>query len=274
MALVSCPDCGAQVSDTAVVCPQCGFPIRPVVLERPTRFTGARRSSANGLVVGLVAVGIVVLVVLGVLAALAIPRFAKATASAKEREGVGLLKQVYTLESTYASNHGVYAPTLEALKSVGWAEPEGTRYYTVQIASATLSDLCLNAVPRPGSGVRPIRMRTLGEIDYGARCGELDPNLDLNADATAALRDVYRGINAWRWEHKRLPETEADLMAAYPSAATDPDFIVGLTPVPTGGICVHIAPRTTRPSPVALSMDIGGNVYSGDGCSGPTVDRF
>ncbi len=28
MALVSCPDCGREVSDQALACPQCGFPIR------------------------------------------------------------------------------------------------------------------------------------------------------------------------------------------------------------------------------------------------------
>ena len=29
MALITCPECGGQVSDLAVACPHCGFPIQP-----------------------------------------------------------------------------------------------------------------------------------------------------------------------------------------------------------------------------------------------------
>jgi hypothetical protein len=29
MALINCPECGAQISDQAPTCPQCGFPIAP-----------------------------------------------------------------------------------------------------------------------------------------------------------------------------------------------------------------------------------------------------
>jgi hypothetical protein len=146
-------------------------------------------------------------------------------------------------------------------------------YDRVEIASAEVSDLCMHAVPRAGASVRPVRIRTLGEIDYGVRCGEFDTNLDVDAEATGVLRDVYRGVRAWWSEHERPPASEAELEEAYPSMKTDPDFAVGLTPVANGGFCVHIAPRTTPPSPVVRSMDSGGNVYAGDGCSGSPVDR-
>ncbi len=43
----------------------------------------------------------IVVVIIGILAALAIPRFMKATAKAKQSEAKQLLKQIYTMEHTY-----------------------------------------------------------------------------------------------------------------------------------------------------------------------------
>ena len=276
MAPVKCPDCGAQVSANAIVCGQCGFPLRPEVQARPARFSGdVSHGNNNGIVVAFVAAGILVVLVLGIIAALAIPRFAAMAREAKEREGEELLKQAYAWESSYAASHGVYAPTLEALKSGGWQEPGHTRYYTLEIASASLSNFCVNAVPRPGTGVRPIRIRVLGEIDYGARCGHYGGDTTaVEVDATVALRRVYGGIAGWQYEHRRMLATEAELAEAYPAAARDPDFSIGLTPLRYGGLCVHIAPRTTPPSPAVRSLDAGGNVYQGDGCGGNPVDQF
>ena len=34
MALIACPDCSKQVSDTAPACPNCGKPIAPVQIEQ------------------------------------------------------------------------------------------------------------------------------------------------------------------------------------------------------------------------------------------------
>lgn len=121
--------------------------------------------------------------------------------------------------------------------------------------------------------MRPIRVRTLGEIDYGARCGEFVRRGDVTADASAAPRDVFRGIRAWWYEHQRSPETEAELREAYPGLANDPGFVIGLTPLSNGGMCVHIAPRTQPSSAVVFSLDSGGNVYAGAGCAGTPVAR-
>ena len=280
MPLTSCPDCGAQVSDAALVCPQCGFPLRRDALERATarrnRF-GAASSSTNktGLIVGLVVVGgLFLVVVVGILAAIAIPRFTVAAERAKEKEGEGLLKQAYTLEMTYQADHGRYARTFEELKTVGWAEPPSPRYYSVEIASADSTDFCLHALPRAGAEVRPIRVGITGAMEHGARCGEYGgDSTAVVQEATNVLRDVYRGVRAWSWEHDRLPETEAELAEAYPSLKSDPDFSIGLTPVGSGGMCVHIAPRATPPAPVVLSLDSGGSLYAGDGCSGSPVGR-
>jgi prepilin-type N-terminal cleavage/methylation domain-containing protein len=63
----------------------------------------------------------VVIVIIGILAALAIPRFLGATAKAKATEFKPVLKQIYTLESAYQqeSTAGLYG----ALQNVGWDIP-------------------------------------------------------------------------------------------------------------------------------------------------------
>jgi TM2 domain-containing membrane protein YozV len=40
MALISCPECSASISDKAVACPQCGCPIaKPIAVEMPAPAT-------------------------------------------------------------------------------------------------------------------------------------------------------------------------------------------------------------------------------------------
>lgn len=50
----------------------------------------------------------IVVVIIGILAALAIPRFMKATAKAKQSEAKQLLKQIYTMEHTYRQANNSY----------------------------------------------------------------------------------------------------------------------------------------------------------------------
>jgi type II secretion system protein G len=62
----------------------------------------------------------IVVVIIGILAALAIPRFTQASARAKEKEADGILKQIYTLENAYYANNGTYASGSTDLQTVGW----------------------------------------------------------------------------------------------------------------------------------------------------------
>ena len=50
----------------------------------------------------------IVVVIIGILAALAIPRFMKATAKAKQSEAKQILKQIYTMEHTYRQGNATY----------------------------------------------------------------------------------------------------------------------------------------------------------------------
>ncbi len=50
----------------------------------------------------------IVVVIIGILAALAIPRFMKATTKAKQSEAKQLLKQIYTMEHSYRQANDTY----------------------------------------------------------------------------------------------------------------------------------------------------------------------
>jgi len=273
MPLKSCPDCGAQVSDAAIVCPQCGFPLRRDALAAATAGAAGRPASSSsnrvGILVGAAAAGFSLLFVGGILAALVIPRFAQNSERAKEKEGEGLLKQVYMLENAYFANNGAYTESFEELKTVGWEEPVGLRYYTAEIASARPGELCVHALPREGSGVRPIRIVHDGFIEPGMRCGETHATYgDTEGDALGVLGDVASGVAAWRRDHGRLPATQEELVEASPRAADDPDFRMGLAQVGSGGFCMFIAPRMPPTAEPLFSLDGGGNVYDGGACAG------
>ena len=72
----------------------------------------------------------IVVVIIGILAAIAIPKFNNASARAKEKEADGILSQVYRLQETYAAeNNGTPATTFAELQSVGWQAPVGLKHY-------------------------------------------------------------------------------------------------------------------------------------------------
>ncbi len=50
----------------------------------------------------------IVVVIIGILAALAIPRFMQATTKSKQSEAKQILKQIYTMERTYRQEQGFY----------------------------------------------------------------------------------------------------------------------------------------------------------------------
>lgn len=72
----------------------------------------------------------IVVVIIGILAAIAIPRFSMASHQSKEKEADVLLKQVFAMQSTYFSNHGVYAGTQGDLQTVGFEAPGVLQHYT------------------------------------------------------------------------------------------------------------------------------------------------
>jgi prepilin-type N-terminal cleavage/methylation domain-containing protein len=77
----------------------------------------------------------IVVVIIGILAAIAIPRFSAVGQSAREAEADPILKQICTLAEAEMLKTGTWAATLETLP--GWAVPEGGRYETFTLATTT-----------------------------------------------------------------------------------------------------------------------------------------
>ncbi|CAN5362706.1 hypothetical protein BH23GEM4_BH23GEM4_24700 [soil metagenome] len=72
----------------------------------------------------------IVVVIIGILAAIAIPKFGQASARAKEKEADGILKQIYTLQQAYYANNGAYATAfIPELQAVGWEAPTGLKHF-------------------------------------------------------------------------------------------------------------------------------------------------
>jgi type IV pilus assembly protein PilA len=76
----------------------------------------------------------IVVVIIGILAALAIPRFMAATVKAKESEAKTILKQIFTLERTSRQELGVYSGNLA---QIGFDVPTRSKYvYAIDAAAA------------------------------------------------------------------------------------------------------------------------------------------
>jgi len=91
----------------------------------------------------------IVVVIIGILAALAIPRFMQATTKSKQSEAKQLLKQVYTMQRTFrqASNPGTYGD-VAVVAAPGGTFPEigvevmATAAYTYTMAATANAFTC------------------------------------------------------------------------------------------------------------------------------------
>lgn len=270
---MTCPDCGTPVAPGAVVCPQCGLPLRKEALPRDAGPSAFASGDATPVILTAGAVGLVCLAVVGLLAAFGVPALTRPSTEQMRAEGEGLLERVFALETAYHARHGTYAAEMDALKSVGWREPE-TRGYRVGIGYADATELCIHVFPLPGNSLPPMRMEAAGErLDAG--CGETIVVESVNNTATWTLGHLFAGAVAWRNAHGgRLPATVRELEAAYPAGERPEEYALGFSgAAPPGAFCVALAFRA-RPAERLLSIDARGIVHSGDGCTGERLHRF
>lgn len=90
----------------------------------------------------------IVVVIIGILAALAIPRFMRASTKSKQSEAKQILKQIYTMERTYRQANSDYwgagvtasAAAPNAFATIG-VEVMPTALYTYTITVATATNL-------------------------------------------------------------------------------------------------------------------------------------
>ena len=94
----------------------------------------------------------IVVVIIGILAALAIPRFMTATTKSKQSEAKGILKQIYTMQRTYRQQNNIYwgqgsianAGAPNAFAPIGVEVPTSA-IYTYTITTATATNLLVTA---------------------------------------------------------------------------------------------------------------------------------
>lgn len=93
----------------------------------------------------------IVVVIIGILAALAIPRFMRATTKSKQSEAKQILKQIYTMEQAYRQEKNVYwvtgnqagSATGNAFAQIGVEVGPTARYsYLLTSADVNTSFLC------------------------------------------------------------------------------------------------------------------------------------
>lgn len=114
----------------------------------------------------------IVVVVIGILAVVALPKFGAVAQRAKEAEAEPILKQVVTLQERHRQKHDRYADNFDALE--GAADPvRSARYYEFRI-TGSVSDFVVCARPRNGLDLRAFRIdqsRTVTEIAPAACTG-------------------------------------------------------------------------------------------------------
>ena len=94
----------------------------------------------------------IVVVIIGILAALAVPRFMRASTKSKQSEAKQILKQIYTMEQTYRQEYSSYwgqgtvasAAAPNALATIG-VEIMASARYTYTITTATAAALLATA---------------------------------------------------------------------------------------------------------------------------------
>lgn len=74
----------------------------------------------------------IVVVIIGILASVAVPKFSQVSRSAKEAEAMPILKQLYTLQERYKQKNDSYATVLADLEG-GTSSFTGAKYYTFSL---------------------------------------------------------------------------------------------------------------------------------------------
>jgi hypothetical protein len=287
----TCPDCGAEIAAHASVCPRCGFP-----LHAP----GGRssRSKAAGIIMGLVVCFFMIFFVGGFVAALAIPRFAMAGRRAKQQEAELMLRQLYRLEQSQLAQEGGYTAEVERLAFA--ADPGAPRrYYDPRVSRAEGKQLCLEAVPRAGSGVGAFSMDEHGWLFVGAGCvnagkhapGGAGTTVDTVTSYTAVavpesevrsgpgvaaarelLGQVYQAIDEYHQESGRYPDQMTDLLTHVHGSAATGEFEV--QKAPGIGFCVAAVPHDYSRGTGEFSVDQAGAFYPNGLCAGEPTEHF
>ena len=102
----------------------------------------------------------IAVVIIGLLAAIAIPRFNLSSYKAKEKEADMILSQVYRMQTAHMAQFGSFTVHQSDLARVGFAPPQTMKHYSW--TGDVELPLCLNAT----TGARNRGVGINGDIDY------------------------------------------------------------------------------------------------------------
>jgi type IV pilus assembly protein PilE len=110
----------------------------------------------------------IVVVIIGVLAAIAIPKFNGVTIRSREAEAPPILKQLYTLQERHYAATGEYATALNQLEG-GASNMTSGKYYSFSLASGSAAAYVACAAPLNLTlGLRAFRIDQTGDVTDGA----------------------------------------------------------------------------------------------------------
>ena len=109
----------------------------------------------------------IVVVIIGILAAIAIPKFSEVSKSSKEAEADPILKQAYSLQESYYQRNDAYASTDAGLGAVGWTTAHDAKYYNFSVKSGSGSDFCVEAATKDAGVTRTKKITKSRTIELG-----------------------------------------------------------------------------------------------------------
>ena len=84
----------------------------------------------------------IVIAIVGILAAIAIPNFLSYQKKAKTLEAKSILGDIRTMEEAYRAENSAYS---NSLSTIGWTSPTGSTYYAYSVATPTTTTFTATA---------------------------------------------------------------------------------------------------------------------------------
>lgn len=290
MDTITCINCGLRGPAADAFCTRCGMSRTGGAGHAPA---GGPRPTSGGQVgkwIAIVAVcGFGGIFVIGILAAIAIPKFANVSAQAKAAEAPPILNYIRSLQQMHLEQHGAYTSNLDGTGEgpplAGWSDPEA-RYFTFAVSRATARELCIEAhlsAEGEGAGLRPGSMNGDGVLYPGPGC--TGPSLEEWQNGTA--EEITRGSEA-RPTLVQIHALQTQFrerngrFAGNLDDPADPDHLTGwtepemayfqfvLTWVTDDEFCVeaHPTPAGKQAGVASTSIDHEGQLRLGFGCTG------
>jgi type IV pilus assembly protein PilE len=113
----------------------------------------------------------IVVVIIGILAAIAVPKFQSVTVASKEAEAEPMMRQILTLEERYQAREGLYTLNIADLEG-GAALATSGKYYVYSLG-AHASGFCIVSTPNAlgtTSGVSPRSMDAQRSVYENGTC--------------------------------------------------------------------------------------------------------